>query len=268
MRNLGRRKHGPARFDPDKALFSKPRKQLDEEEGAATRALRHLQQPAIWLCEQHIPADLRDPCLVKGTENDLLRPLALQAIYGAPKLARSLARAKRDDPADRDRCQPGRQRSESGSRPVVGPLQVIEAHEKRRLERGFLQQCFQVLHQPISLLGRRVLAAQGGTLEERLTAVEQGFHQGGQLDYVVTGVSSAAPNPDRPWARHGQRLFEQPALAQSRGSLDHNDRTDAGKQLVEVASYGCEVVVAAANRLSGLHFLRSSNAGFHCGLSE
>ena len=64
-------------------------------------------------------------------------------------------------------------------------------------------------------------------------------------------------------ASHRPHFPEQAALAHSGAPLDHGDRPDTGKELVEVLCEGCEFDVAAADRLAGLACLRSNRARLH-----
>ncbi len=249
--------------DVHEVLLAEPGKELDEKERASAGPFGHLQHRPAGLCPQHIGRHLRDPSLVQRTENNLGGAMALQVLDRGPKRPRSLTGAKSEDPGHRNRGQPGRQRPQSGCRPAVGPLQVIKAHQQRRLERGPLEQCLQILQQPVSLLRRGVRVAERGPVEDRRRTVEQGLHQRRQLDHAVAEVSHAATDPDQPTAGHGRHLLQQAALAHPGAPLNEGDRTYAGKEPVEMLRQGGKLRVAAADRLEGLPSHGSDLTRFH-----
>ena len=94
-------------------------------------------------------------------------------------------------------------------------------------------------------------AAKTGTPQNRRRASEQGFHQRGQLDHAVTGVSHPDAGLDRQAARHRRHLGQEPALAQAGPAFHQGDGSRAGQDLVKVAAQGRELAVAAADRLRG-----------------
>jgi len=105
--------------------------------------------------------------------------------------------------------------------------------------------------------------AQTSTPENRRRASEQGFHQRGQLDHAVAGVSHADADPDRQAARHLRHLRQEPALAHPGPALDQDDSPCAGKELVKVLAQGRELDVTATDRLRGLRCLRSNRVRSH-----
>ncbi len=173
--------------------------------------------------------------------------MTLQEVQRAPQVGRPLTGPKSDDPADRYRRQPGRQGAERRRRAAVGPLEVIEAYQEGRIECGALQERFEILKQPISLLGRGVCVAQCGPFEDRWRALQEGLEQHGQLDDGVGWVGHTASDSYRQAAGHRRRLLEEAALAHPRAPLDQHHRPYAREELVEVPAQDGQFGVAATN---------------------
>ena len=240
----------------DEPLFAESRKELDEKERAAGWPLGHLQQVAIRFRPQDVGRHLRDPGLVHRTECDLGRSVTRQEVNGAPNLGGSRpGRRAITQPIGTVASRDGNARSRPPSR--CRPTERHRGRPARAPERRPLKQRFEILQQPISLLGRSVRVAQGRAVKDRGTTLEQGLHQHRQLDDRVARVSHTAADPYRQASRHRRHLPEKAALTHPGAPLHQDDRTETGKKLVEVLTQDRQLRVAATDGLDGSTLRRS-----------
>jgi hypothetical protein len=237
----------PACVDPYERLLTESGHELHKQVRAAAGACRHVEERVVGLGAEKVGRDLRDRGLVQGEEGQPFGAAPLQLVEGGTDLDRRRPGPDREEPSDRHGGQVHRQGPERGRRGVVRPLQVVEADDDRGLERGSFQERFDVLEQPVALLGRRVCGAERVAFEDGLGAFVQGFQERGELHDRVTGIASPACDSHRPAPGHRLHLGEQPALAHAGRPFDHESRASAREQAVQVLADRGQLAVPTSN---------------------
>ncbi|HET6171692.1 MAG TPA: hypothetical protein VFD90_03745 [Gaiellales bacterium] len=208
-REASREQNADTGIDLNETFLQEPEDQLDQEKWVAPSSLGDLQQGGIRFGADDVRDHLRDGCIVELPEAQALCSDRIgEAPDGASELRRRLVGAEREQPDDRKAGQPLGQRAYGREAPVVGPLQIIEADEDGRLERGSLEQGLQVLQKPISLLREHVQITQGASVQERRFALDQCVDQRAHRDEVIIGLDDSGCDAEAGRSRRGSRVLE------------------------------------------------------------
>jgi hypothetical protein len=238
-----------AAHDADPVLFPKAEQHLDDEERAPVRFRQQLQDGLVGLRPEHVGRQPRHGVAVEGAEDDRRRSVLSHLLEGMRERRRLARRTKREYPQDRQVRETHRQRANRSDRSAVRPVSIVDRDEQRRCECRTLEQLLQVAHQPEALFGLGMKAPELVRVEQGLGSFEERGQEGGEIDHRLAGIRSTAADPNAEASGDRRHLCEQPALAQTGGSLDDDCRLGAlAQEAFELSLNHPELRVAPVNR--------------------
>jgi len=248
-------------------LLPESGEQFHEKERVSPHAFGQGQQGVVGHGAEDVGRHVGDGGPVEAPENRLAGSVAEQFGDSAPQVTARLGGAEGQHPADRQGSQAGRQGAYRCPGAAVSPLHVVEADQDRLAQGGLLEQCLDVLQEPVTLLARGARIPECRSFEHRLRPPEQRVHQYGQLHGRIAGLGHAVADRETATPRGRGGVLDQAALAESRAAFDQPAGPGPAPQPGQVLVQRGHLVVPAAQRV-GHARMRSSDidlAGSHDG---
>ena len=153
--------------------------------------------------------------------------------------------APADQPRDRGSRERAREGPEGGGRTSVRPLGIVDDDRHRPDLRSPLQQVLEVVEQPEPLPRLGPDRRERGPGDERLGPVEQRTEQCCELDRSLARLGHRHAEAHPPPPRFRDAFEEEPGLADATRTLDDDDATGTGGDLVEASADQPELRLAA-----------------------